>query len=316
VSLTGKPGVLAELERVALGPPHNFSKKTVEVYGTWLRRLHAHVGHGLATIRGEEVSSFLSAVAAQRYSRTSQKQALCAIVFACRHILKVDLGDLGAFRPAPEFRRPPTVLSRDEVLRLLEAIDPRHRFAAELMYRCGLRIGEVCQLRVLNLDVPNRRVCVHDGKGGKHRTVPLPDCLVERAENRLKWRAALHDADLAAGAGRVHLPGRYNEKFPSACRELAWQYVFPSTAVRDGHRWWMGDTWIQTAVKRAADSVGIPRRVTPHTLRHCFATHLLEAGANIRDVQELLGHASVETTMIYTHVRAAGVRHFVNLLAS
>lgn len=311
-----KPGVISELSRIALGPPHNFSRKTVAVYGMWLRRLHAQIGHGLSTLTADEVCRFLTCLAEQRYSRTAQKQALCAIVFACRHVLRIELGDIGRFRPAPEFRRPPTVLSRGEVLAVLDRVEPKHRFACELMYRCGLRLNECCQLRVQNLDVANRRVCVHDGKGGKHRDVPLPECLVERATNRIKWRAALHDADLAAGAGIVELPNRLGCKFPSACRELGWQYVFPSAVIRNGHRWWMGDTWLQIAVKKATAAAGIPKRVTPHTLRHCFATHLLDAGANIRDVQQLLGHASVETTMIYTHVRAASTRHYINLLAS
>lgn len=308
-------GVLSELARIALGPPHNFSRKTVAVYSSWLRRLHEFVGHGLSTLQPDEVSRFLTHVAAQRYSRTAQKQALCAIVFACRHVLRIELGDLAAYRPAPELRRPPVVLSRDEVLRLLEHVPPKHRLAAELMYRCGLRLNECCQLRVQDLDVGNRRVVIHDGKGHKHRDIPLPDCLVERCTNRLRWRAAIHEADLQAGAGLVELPNLLGKKIPSACRAIEWQYVFPSAVIRNGHRWWAGDTHLQIAVKAAAKKAGILKRVTPHTLRHCYATHLLEAGANIRDVQQLLGHASVETTMIYTHVRAASVRTYVNLLA-
>jgi integron integrase len=307
--------VITELSRVALGPPHNFSKKTVSVYAEWVRRFYKFTRKRISETQGADVAAFLSHVAAQRYSRTSQKQALCAIVFACRHVVKIDLGDIGLFRPAPEFRRPPTVLARDEVVRVLERVEPRFRFAAELMYRCGLRLNECLQLRVQNLDIGNRRVTIHDGKGGKHRDVPLPDCLVERATNRIKWRAALHEADLAAGAGIVDLPNRLADKFPSACRSLGWQFVFPSNVIRAGHRWWMGDTWLQAAVKKAAAEAGIIKRVTPHTLRHCYATHLLQAGANIRDVQSLLGHANIETTMIYTHVSAAGVRTFVNQLA-
>lgn len=284
--------VITELERVAFGPPHNFAKATVRTYSTWAREFYRFTRKPLSQCVAADVGAFLTHVAEQRYSRTSQRQALCALVFVFRHVVKLELGDLGQFKPAPQFRRPPTVLSRPEVLRLLEAVEPKHRLACELMYRCGLRLNECCQLRVMNPDVANRRVCVHDGKGGKHREVPLPDCLAERAANRL------------------------GTKLPSAARELAWQFVFPSAVVRDGHRWWMGDTWLQAAVKDAAAKAGIAKRVTPHTLRHCYATHLLEAGANIRDVQELLGHASVETTMIYTHVRAAPVRGFVNLLAS
>lgn len=311
-----KPGVLSEFRRIAMGPPHNFEPSTVQVYSSWLRRLHEHVGHGLGTLTAAEVSSFLSRVAELRYSRTSQKQALCAVVFAAKHVLRIDLGDLGEFRPAPEYRRPPTVLSREETVALLAKVPEKHRLQAELLYRCGLRINECLELRVQNLDVGNRRVCVHDGKGKKHRDLPLPECLVERATAQLRWRAALHDSDLARGDGLVELPTRFAEKCPSACRTIGWQYVFPSACVRNGHRWYSGDTWLQAAVKRAAAEAGILKRVTPHTLRHCYATHLLQAGANIRDVQELLGHANVETTMIYTHVIAGGVRHLVNALAS
>lgn len=308
--------VITELERIAHGPPHNFARATIQVYSAWVRRFYRFTGRGFTHCSAADVQAFLTRVAEKHYSRTSQRQALCALVFAFRHVVKVDLGNIGAFRPAPAFRRPPTVLSRDEVLRLLECVDPKFRLVAELLYRCGLRLNECCQLRVMNLDVPNRRVCIHDGKGGKHREVPLPDCLAERAANRQRWRAALHEADLAAGAGIVDLPNRLAQKMPSACRLLAWQFVFPSSLIRAGHRWYCGDTWVQAAVKRAAAAAGIAKRVTPHTLRHCYATHLLQAGANIRDVQELLGHADVSTTMIYTHVQAAPVRTFVNQLAS
>jgi integron integrase len=310
------PSVTTELARIAHGPPHNFARATIRTYSTWARSFYQFTQRPLSQCGAADVQAFLTNVADQRYSRTSQRQALCALVFIYRHVVKVDLGDIGRFRPAPQHRRPPTVLSRPEVLALLDAVIPKQRFAGELLYRCGMRLNEVCQLRVMNLDVGNRRVCIHDGKGGVHREVPLPDCLVERATNRLKWRAALHDADLAAGAGIVDLPNRLGTKLPSAARELAWQFVFPSAVIRDGHRWWSGDTWLQSAIKAAAAKAGIAKRVTPHTLRHCFATHLLEAGANIRDVQDLLGHADVSTTMIYTHVRAASTRGFVNQLAS
>lgn len=308
--------VTIEFSRIAHGPPHNFARATIQVYSAWIRRFYQFTGRGLSHCTAADVQAFLTRVAEKNYSRTSQRQALCALVFAYRHVLKIDLGNIGAFRPAPVFRRPPTVLSRDEVLRLLDFIPTKFRFMAELLYRCGLRLNECCQLRVQSLDVANRRVLIHDGKGGKHREIPLPDCLAERAANRQTWRAALHAADLAAGAGIVDLPNRLAQKMPSACRQLAWQFLFPSAVIRDGHRWFCGDTWVQAAVKRAAENAGIAKRVTPHTLRHCYATHLLQAGANIRDVQELLGHADVSTTMIYTHVQAAPVRCFVNQLAS
>lgn len=297
----------------------NFSRRTVECYTGWARSFYKFCERrDPRTWAEKDVEGFLTWMARSepRYSAKSQKQAKNALVFVLRHALGKEVGDFSGFQRAPEFRRPPTVLSRVEVLALLEQIAPKFRLAAELMYRCGLRLNECCQLRVQALDVGNKRVLVHDGKGMKHREVPLPDCLVERVSNRLKWRAALHEADLAAGAGLVDLPNRLSVKMPSACRRIEWQFVFPSSKIVNGHRWWMGDTWLQDAVKQAASRAGILKRVTPHVLRHCFATHLLEAGANIRDVQELLGHADVETTMIYTHVRAAPARMFVNQLAS
>lgn len=295
----------------------NFSPRTRSCYTSWARGLFEFCSRrDPRSWCAADVKNFLTHLANERYSAKSQKQALNAIVFVARHALAIELGDFSGFHRAPEYHRPPTVLTRDEVLRLLAAIAPKFRLAAELMYRCGLRLNECCQLRVGNLDVGNKRVVIHDGKGGKHREIPLPDCLVERATNRLRWRTALHEADLAAGAGLVELPNRLDRKMPSAIRKIEWQFVFPSTKIVDGHRWWMGDTWMQAAVKQAAETAKIQKRVTPHVLRHCFATHLLEAGANIRDVQELLGHANLETTMIYTHVRAAPVRGFVNQLAS
>jgi integron integrase len=295
------------------------SRRTAEAYTHWAKELFLFCQkRDPKSWTATDVKAFLTHMATTQpaYSAKSQHQAKNALVYVSRHALGLDLGDFSGYAAAPEYRRPPTVLSRDEVLRLLDLVAPKFRLAAELMYRCGLRLNECCQLRVMNLDVGNRRVCVHDGKGGKHRDLPLPDCLVERAQNRIKWRTALHDADLAAGAGIVDLPNRLGRKLPSACRSLEWQYVFPSAVIRDGHRWYCGDTWVQAAVKEAAHKAAIPKRVTPHTLRHCYATHLLQAGANIRDVQELLGHANVETTMIYTHVQAAPVRAFVNQLAS
>lgn len=297
----------------------NYSRRTVECYTGWARSFFKFCeGRDPRTWEARDIEAFLTWMARcePKYSAKSQKQAKNALVFVCKHALGKEVGDFSGFQRAPEFRRPPTVLTRTEVLALLEKVAPKFRLPAELMYRCGLRLNECVQLRVQNLDVGNRRVMVHDGKGMKHREVPLPDCLVERASNRLKWRAALHEADLMAGAGVVDLPNRLSVKMPNACRRLEWQYVFPSSKIVDGHRWWMGDSWLQAAVKEAAQAAGIMKRVTPHVLRHCYATHLLEAGANIRDIQELLGHADVETTMIYTHVRAAPARMFVNLLAS
>ncbi|HTJ77979.1 MAG TPA: integron integrase [Rariglobus sp.] len=297
----------------------NFSPRTVECYTSWARVFFRFCKQrDPRSWTADDVKGFLTwmATTSPSYSAKSQKQAKNAIVFVTRHALGVDIGDFSSFQRAPEFRRPPTVLSRTEVLALLEKIPNKWRLPIELLYRCGLRLNEMCRLRVQDLDISCRRVIVIDGKGKKHREVPLPECLVEMAERRIRWRKGLHEADLAQDAGIAPMPDRLGVKLPSACREIGWQFVFPSTCIRDGARWWTSDTQIQEMVKKAAKEAGILKRVTPHTLRHCYATHLLEAGANIRDVQELLGHADVSTTMIYTHVRAQSTRGFVNLLAS
>ena len=295
----------------------NYSPRTRSCYSSWARGLWEFCGRrDPRTWASDDVRGFLTHLARENYSVKSQHQAKNAIVFVAREAIGLSLGDFSDFQRAREFVRPPTVLSREEVIALLDRVPPKYRFAAELMYRCGLRLNECLQLRVQNLDVPLRRVCIHDGKGGKHREVPLPDCLVERATNRQRWRAAMHEADLANDAGLVDLPHLLAKKMPSACRMLGWQFVFPSEKVRMGRRWWMGDTWLQQAVKKAAAEAGIVKRVTPHTLRHCYATHLLQAGANIRAVQELMGHAHIETTMIYLHVIGGSTRDYVNKLAS
>jgi len=156
--------VITELERIAHGPPHNFAKATIRTYSTWAREFYRFTKRPLSQCGADNVAAFLTAVAGRHYSRTSQRQALCALVFVFRHVLKIELGDIGRFRPAPQFRRPPTVLSREEVLALLEQIEPKHRLLCELMYRCGLRLNEACRLRVQSLDVGNRRVIVHAGK--------------------------------------------------------------------------------------------------------------------------------------------------------
>lgn len=297
----------------------NNSPRTVAVYWTWLLRFYSfHRGKSFADCGGNEVRDFLSRVAERGYGPVSQRQALCALIFIFRRVLHKDIGRIPDFLRAINNRRPPTVLSRDEVSALLRALEhDRVRWLqASLMYRCGLRISECTSLRVHHVDTGNKRLAVHDGKGAAHRSVPLPDCLLEPLRVHLAWRKGIHDADLADGRGIVELPHLLGKKLPSACRQLEWQFVFPSAVVRNGHRWYCGDTHVNDDIREAARRAGILKRVTCHTLRHSYATHLLQAGADIRTVQEQLGHKDVSTTMIYTHVQAAPARVFVNQLAS
>lgn len=309
-------GVIAKFREVAYGPPHNLAKRTIECYADWIRDFYQFVGKRLGECGAGDVREFLSYVAAEEYSRSAQRQALCALVFVFKHVIDRELGDIGRFRPAAALRRPPVVLTREETVALLDRVEARHRLKCELLYRCGLRIGECLKLRVKDVDLGNRRVIIHDGKGAKHREVPMAACLVDPIKAQIRWRCGVHDADLAVGAGLVELPGRLAKKMQSACRDIRWQFLFPSQAVREGYRWWTSDTWVQQAIRKAANAAGILKRVTPHTLRHCFATHLLQDGASIRDVQELLGHANLETTMIYTHVAMGCARLHLDRLAS
>lgn len=305
--------------RVAEVGARKLMPRSVECYTHWIR-CFAHFLNGKPPSKwdADDVKEYLSfmCTCAPPYSTVSQKQAKNALAFVFREVLVREIGDFSSYLRTPEHRRPPVVLSPGEILRLFAVIDPRFKFRAQLQYHCGLRIGEVVKMRVQDLDLPNLSLSIHDAKGGVHRRVPLPPCLVASAEKHIAWRSHLHEADLAAGDGRVAMAARHEKKFPSACRMLGWQFLFPSAVVRDGHRWYFGDSHLAEAISAAAKKAGIIKRVTSHTLRHSFATHLIQGGANIRTVQELLGHASVETTEIYTHVEATGARMHVDKLAS
>ncbi len=305
--------------RLAEAGARKLMPRTIECYTHWTRCFgHFLNGKPPSQWDADDVKDYLTSMCtgAEPYSTVSQKQAKNALMFVFREVLVREIGDFSTYLRTPEFRRPPVVLSRDEIVRLFAVIDPRFRFRAQVQYHCGLRISEVVKMRVQDLDLPNLSVAVQDGKGGVHRRVPFPQCLVPAAERHLAWRSRLHETDLAEGAGMVELACRYQRKFPSACRMLGWQYLFPSAVIRNGHRWHFGDSHLASAISQAAKKAGIIKRVTSHTLRHSFATHLLQGGAHIRTVQELLGHASVETTQIYTHVEATGARTFVDQLAS
>jgi integron integrase len=255
-----------------------------------------------------DVERFLVHLAADRgVSASTQNQALNALVFLFREVLG---------RPLPEMqfaraRRPPrlpVVLTRDEVRRLIEALEGTYALMARLMYGTGMRLMECLRLRVGDLDFGNALIVVRDGKGGKDRVVPLPRRLVEPLKRHLDGVRALHQDDLAAGVAGVYLPDALARKSPQAPREWIWQWVFPSAQLSTDpkaglvRRHHLNESGLQRAIKRAGVRAELPKRVNSHALRHSFATHLLEAGYDIRTVQELLGHADVSTTMIYTHV--------------
>lgn len=277
-------------------------RRTISTYEFWIRKFFADSGRKPASEWSREmVATWLHELDRQRYSTVSRKQALCALVFVFRHVLKCDLEKLDL----PKLPREKTPLrdvpTREELARIFAGLKGQPRLMAALMYGAGLRVEETCNLRVQDIDFERLTIRIHGGKGDKDRLALLPVALVPHMRRQIAWRAALHDQDLAAGAGFVELPGRLAMKYPSAPRELRWQFVFPSQAIREQRRWHAVPEGVQKAMRAAVQAAGITKRVTPHSLRHAFATDALRAGNDIRTVQDLLGHEHIETTMIYLH---------------
>jgi integron integrase len=258
---------------------------------------------------GPEVKAFLDDLAVRgRVAAATQRQALNALVFLMQEALKIDLGDISDFKRAQGPDRIPTVLTRDECRRLFGALTGTSRLMAQVSYGSGLRLMEVLRLRVQDVDLERLRLSIRAGKGDKDRMTPLPQSLVPRLTEQVQRLRVLHDEDRAAHVPGVWLPEGLARKYPHAGKEWTWQWFFPSrelmldpqSGIRRRHH--VMDRTFQTAIKTAGFAAKIDKRVTPHVLRHSFATHLLESGTDIRTVQELLGHESVETTQIYLHV--------------
>jgi integron integrase len=290
------------------------SPRTIEAYVGWIRRfVRFHRGRHPRAMGEREVTAFLSHLASERkVAASTQNQALAALLFLYNEALELRVGWLHALVRAKRPARVPTVLSRDEVRRVLEAISGEARLVAMLLYGAGLRLMEACSLRVKDVDLDRREIVVRLGKGARDRLTMLPDSLVPLLEAQLRRVRELHRGDLAAGRGYVVVPGGYERKAPSAPRDLRWQWLFPakrSFRSATNGRWYrhhMHETVVQKAVQQAARRAGLTKRVSCHTFRHSFATHLLESGYDIRTVQELLGHRNLNTTMIYTHVLNRG----------
>ncbi len=248
----------------------------------------------------------------EHVAASTQNQALSALLFLYREVLEQDLDfPIDAIR-AKKPKRLPTVLTREEVARVLVQLSGTHRLMAQLLYGSGLRLMECVRLRVKDVDFAQRQMIVRDGKGMQDRVTVLPDVLVAPLQEHVQRVKRLHDEDLARGQGSVYLPFALERKYPNADREWVWQYVFPSGRLsrdpRSGvvRRHHISESILQKAVKKAVRLSGVQKRVSCHTFRHSFATHLLENGYDIRTVQELLGHKDVRTTMIYTHVLNRG----------
>lgn len=259
-----------------------------------------------------EVAAFLNDLArVRKVSASTQSQALNAIVFLYDSVLACPLGDISNLQRVQRRHRLPVVLSQQEVQATLANMRGTPLLMAQLMYGAGLRVSECVTLRVKDIDVPGRQISVRNGKGAKDRVTVLPDRLLEPLRMHLVSVMALHKADLLRGSGFAPMPGALERKYPSASGSWAWQYVFPSQAQRTHPesgallRWHASDTTVQRAFRTALQAAGICKHASVHTLRHSFATHLLHAGTDIRTIQLLLGHRSLQTTMIYTHVEQA-----------
>jgi integron integrase len=262
----------------------------------------------------EHVRNFLTYLANQRQvAASTQNQALNAIVFLYRRVLRRALKEIEPIDRAKRPRRLPVVLSQDEVQAILAHLEEVPRLVAGLLYGSGLRLMEALRLRIKDLDFAYHRVIVQDGKGAQDRYTLLSDSLTQPLRRQLQHARWLHEGDLKAGFGKVYLPTALSRKYLLAHMEWGWQYVFPASSrsvdPRSDHvrRHHLLDRTVQKAVKHAVRTAGITKPASCHTFRHSFATHLLEDGADIRTVQELLGHKDVRTTMIYTHVRQRGL---------
>ncbi len=311
---TRKPKLLERM-RQALRARH-YSYRTEQSYLQWVRRfILFHGKRHPAEMGAPEIEAFLSHLAAhENIAASTQNQALSALLFLYRHVLHKDIAAQNlSFTLAKRPQRLPVVLSRGEVKRLMAFLDGVPWLVAHLLYGSGLRLSEALRLRIQDLDFERHTLIVRGGKGDKDRSTLLPQSLRPALENHIRSVRRLYKRDLANPAWQgVSLPHALARKYPQAPRAWNWQYLFPSPRLsrdpRSGRllRHHLHPSSVQKAIREAARAARIPKHVTPHTLRHSFATHLLEAGYDIRTVQELLGHKDVRTTMMYTHVLERG----------
>jgi len=290
------------------------SRSTEKAYLGWIRRFVLfHGKRHPGTMGAAEVTAFLTSLAVEgEVSASTQNQALAALLFLYRCVLEQDLPWLDGIVRAKRPRRLPVVLTRAETAAILDRLEGTPRLMAILLYGAGLRLLECARLRVQDLDLEERTILVRAAKGDRDRRTVLPQAAVPPLREHLERVRTQHQRDLAGDAGWVELPAAFSRKHPAAGRLWPWQWVFPATRIyrdRDTgqrRRHHLHETVVQRAVKQAVAAAGLTKRATCHTLRHSFATHLLEDGYDIRTIQELLGHRDVATTMIYTHVLNQG----------
>jgi integron integrase len=309
----GPPPKLLDRVRQALQTRH-YSRRTEKTYVAWIRRyILFHGKRHPAEMGAPELSRFLSWLAVDgKVAASTQNQALSALLFLYQEVLDLDVPWLDDIVRAKRPQRLPVVLTREEVRAVLHRLEGVPRLMGYVPYGAGLRVLECCRLRVQDIDFGANQIVVRSGKGDKDRVTVLPSTVKTALARHLAGMREQHQADLQDGAGWVELPTALMRKSPNAGREWVWQWLFPATriytdrATRQRRRHHLHESVLQRVVKSAVRRAGIAKRATPHTLRHSFATHLLEDGADIRTVQELLGHRDVTTTQVYTHVLNRG----------
>jgi integron integrase len=303
------PKRLQTLVHEAIAVRH-YSRRTEQAYWHWIKRFVLWSGKRHPREMGPvEVGQFLTWLATDgQVSASTQRQALAAILFLYQQVLGIEIGWVDSIVRAKQSQRLPVVMTQRETAAVLSNTSGTPGLLLRLLYGTGLRLMEGLRLRVKDVDIDLRQIIVRSGKGDKDRVTMLPASLIKPMQDLLRERRAWHQIDTIAGRASVDLPHALARKYPQAGREWAWQYVFatpgyhvnPETGEERRHH--LFEWTIQRAMKAAVRAAGIEKPATPHTLRHCFATHLLQAGTDIRTIQELLGHSDVETTMIYTHV--------------
>jgi len=292
----------------------HYSIRTEEAYTQWVKRfILFHNKRHPAEMGADEISSFLTHLAVyERVAASTQNQALNAIIFLYKEVLKLELNNLSNLIRAKRPEKLPVVLNKDEIEKILPNLDGVYHLIAGLLYGSGLRLLECLRMRVQDIDYKYKEITIRDGKGGKDRITILPASYTETLKLHLKKVKIIHQQDLKEGNGEVFLPNALERKYPYAPKSWGWQYVFPASKLSNDprsnkiRRHHLTESMVQKKLKFAVRKAGVMKPATPHTLRHSFATHLLKNGYDIRTVQELLGHKDVKTTMIYTHVLNRG----------
>ncbi|MBV6421455.1 MAG: Tyrosine recombinase XerC [Ignavibacteriaceae bacterium] len=308
---------LLDKVRTELRSKH-YSRKTEVAYTNWIKRFVLfHNKRHPKDMGAEEIKAFVDNLVTNHHvSSATQNQALQGILFLYKNILTKDVGWIENIKRSSRVKHLPVVLSKKEVEKVFKNLDGTNKIIVSLLYGSGLRLSEALKLRIKDIDFDYKQIVVRDGKGEKDRHTILPDTVIPELKKHLNRVYLKHKEDLKKGKGETILPYALKKKYPNAGKEFGWQYAFPADKfIRDKEngltfRWYIHESTIQRAVKEAVKKAGITKTASPHTFRHSFATHLLENGYDIRTIQELLGHNSIKTTMIYTHVlnRGLGVK--------